>query len=118
MAAIGSPDEFSKKLWGDIPSSFGIMKKLIIQKRKSIDFTHYTDNMEIFRKIVTKRHRRLGTLTFQVKEAINRINNGFLDVGHQPLLFGGPLFLINKVSLTEWLGNFLDMGAFFFYRRS
>lgn len=114
MAAIGSPDEFSQKLWGDIPSSFGMMKKLINQKRQSIDFKQYTDNMEIFRKIVTKRHRRLGTLTFQVKEATDRINNGFLDVGHQPLLFGGPLFLINKVSLTEWLGDFLDMGAFFF----
>ncbi len=114
MAAIGSPDEFSQKLWGDIPTSFGMMKKLINQKKQSIDFKHYSDNLELFRKIVTKRHKQLGTLTFQVKEALDRINNGFLDVSHQPLLLGGPLFLINKVSLTEWLGNFLDMGAFFF----
>ncbi|MHA2307133.1 MAG: hypothetical protein ACXACU_17270 [Candidatus Hodarchaeales archaeon] len=101
MAAIGSPDEFSQKLWGDIPTSFGMMKKLINQKKQIIDFKSYNENTEIFRKIVSERHRKLGTLTFQVKY-------------HQPLLFGGPLFLINKVSFAEWLGNYLDMSTFFF----
>lgn len=72
------------------------------------------ESLEEFRRIVRNRHRHLGTLTSEVKEALGRLDHGFLDVGHQPLMFGGPAFLTNKVSLSSWLGDLLGIGVFFY----
>ncbi|MFX0210904.1 MAG: hypothetical protein ACFFDT_33300, partial [Candidatus Hodarchaeota archaeon] len=113
-AAMGHPNELSKDLWGEIPTSFRKLKSMVEHQQKTINFTVFRENVEVLRRLATDRHRRLGTLNERVKEAIDRLDQGFLDLGHQPLLFGGPLFLINKVSLAEWLGNLLRIGTFFF----
>ena len=114
IAAMGHPNKYSQLFWGEIPSSFEMIKKVMKKRSKFLDLKLFSDNVETFRQLVLERHRRLGTRTEQVKEALNRLDKGFLDVGHQPLLFGGSLFLINKLSLAEWLGNFLDVGTYFF----
>jgi hypothetical protein len=114
MAAMGHPNELSQNLWGEIPSSFRMMKKAIEKKRNILNLEEFNENIETFRHTIIDRHLKLGTLTIQVKEALDNIDEGFLDVGHQPLLFGGPLFLINKISLVEWLGRFLDISSYFF----
>ncbi|MFX0085613.1 MAG: bacillithiol biosynthesis BshC [Candidatus Hodarchaeota archaeon] len=113
-AAMGHPNELSLKLWGEIPSSYRLMKKTIGKRRTLINLESFNENIEVFRSIILDRHRKLGTLTDQIREALNQLDKGFLDVGHQPLLFGGPLFLINKISLAEWLGKYLDISSYFF----
>jgi len=113
-AALGQPNELSHNLWGKIPSSYRMLKKMVEQHQQNTNFTSFTETNEILRHMGTERHRRLGTLTSQVKESLEHLEQGFLDLGHQPLLFGGSLFLINKVSLAEWLGNLLNMGTYFF----
>ncbi|UCG03736.1 MAG: bacillithiol biosynthesis BshC, partial [Candidatus Heimdallarchaeota archaeon] len=113
-AAIGHPSELSKDLWGEIPTSFRTLRKITKHQTETLDFTEFSENIEVLRHLVTERHRKMGTLTEQVRDALNHLDQGFLDVGHQPLLFGGPLFLINKISLAEWVGNLLNVGAFFF----
>lgn len=113
-AAMGHPNELSQSLWGEIPTSFKMMKKAIVKRRNLINLEEFDENIETFRLLIIDRHRKLGTLTVHVKDALNQLNKGFLDVGHQPLLFGGPLFLINKISLTEWLGKTLEISPYFF----
>ncbi len=113
-AAMGHPNELSLKLWGEIPSSYRLMKKTIEKRRTLINLESFNENIEVFGSIILDRHRKLGTLTDQVRESLNQLDKGFLDVGHQPLLFGGPLFLINKISLAEWLGKYLDISSYFF----
>jgi hypothetical protein len=113
-AALGHPNELSQNLWGAIPSSFQMLKKMVKQRQQTTNFTSFSENIEILRHLAMDRHRRMNTFNVRVKEALDRLDHGFLDVGHQPLLFGGPLFLINKVSLAEWVGNLLGVGTFFF----
>jgi hypothetical protein len=113
-AALGHPSDLSKDLWGEIPTSFRMLKKSFKNRQETFDFAYFSENLEILHNIVLERHRRMGTLTLKVRDALNHLNQGFIDVGHQPLLFGGPLFLINKISLAEWVGNLLNVGAFFF----
>ncbi|MFX1516945.1 MAG: bacillithiol biosynthesis BshC [Promethearchaeota archaeon] len=113
-AALGHPSELSNDLWGEIPPSFRMLKNQIKNRREIIDFSSFHENIEILRHLVTERHRKMGTLTLKVREALNNLDYGFLDVGHQPLLFGGPLFLINKITLAEWVGTLLNIGTFFF----
>lgn len=113
-AAKGHPTELSQDLWGEIPSSFRLLKKTIENRKQNTNFSSFSENVEVLRNLAADRHRKLGTLTARAKEALERLDNGFLDVGHQPLLFGGPLFLINKIAFTEWVGNLLRIGSFFF----
>ncbi|MFW9853993.1 MAG: hypothetical protein ACFFFG_03005 [Candidatus Thorarchaeota archaeon] len=114
MAAMGSPTELSQNLWGKVPSSYQVLKNMVINQQKSVNFDKYLDNIEELRRIVINRHKSMGTLTFEVQEALNRLDQGFLDVGHQPLMLGGPSFLANKISLSSWLGDLLGIGTFFY----
>ena len=113
-ASLGHPSELSKDLWGDIPPSFRTLKNCVKNRQKTYDFSRFNENIEILRDLITERHRKMGTLTLKVRDALNHLDYGFVDVGHQPLFFGGPLFLINKISLAEWIGTLLNMGTFFF----
>ncbi|MFX0122819.1 MAG: bacillithiol biosynthesis BshC [Candidatus Hodarchaeota archaeon] len=113
-AAIGRPSVLSNDLWGEIPTSFLKLQKKTELHKQSFDFISFSDNIETLQHLATDRHRRMGTLTARVRDALDHLDQGFLDVGHQPLLFGGPLFLINKISLAEWVGNLLKVGTFFF----
>jgi hypothetical protein len=114
LAAMGSPTELSQNLWGNVPSSYQMLKKMVVNQQNEVNFSRYQDNIEELRRIVSNQHKNLGTLTLEVQEALNRLDQGFLDVGHQPLMLGGPLFLVNKISLSSWLGNLLGIGAFFY----
>ncbi|UCE14399.1 MAG: bacillithiol biosynthesis BshC [Candidatus Heimdallarchaeota archaeon] len=113
-AATGHPNELSRNLWGEVPSSFRMLRKMIKIRQKTFNFSIFKENIDVLQSLITDRHRKLGTLTDKVETALNCMDHGFIDVGHQPLLFGGPLFLINKVSLAEWVGRLLGMGTFFF----
>ena len=114
LAATGHPNEHSEKFWGDIPSSFDQLKKKVAKNQELINFSKYEENIEKIRKIAFNHHRSLGTLTSNVKDVLEKLNSGFLDVGHQPLIFGGSSFLINKVSLAEWLGRNSGIGTLFY----
>jgi hypothetical protein len=113
-AALGHPNGLSQDLWGEIPSSYFELKKMIKNRLPETNFSSFVDNLETFRHIVADKHRKLGSFTLKVKETLEHIDQGLLDVGHQPLFFGGSLFLINKISLAEWLGRYLELGSFFF----
>lgn len=113
-AALGNPTEYSMDFWGDIPSNFQNLRKTIEQRQKQIDFASYDHNVEKFRKIVKKNHRKYGTFTRSVQNSLDLVNHGFLDVGHQPLLLGGSLFLISKVAYSDWLGKILNIGTLFY----
>ena len=114
LAATGSPNDLSKQLWGDIPLSFSDLQKKSNANQQSMNMIFFQENIERLRKIALDHHRRMGTLTSRVRETLDTIDVGFIDVGHQPLIMGGSSFLMNKVSLAEWIGRLTDRGVFFF----
>jgi hypothetical protein len=114
LAATGHPNDLSEQFWGDIPSSFDQLKKKVASNQKNIKFISFQENIESLRKLAYSHHRSLGTLTIKVKESLDKIDSGFLDVAHQPLFLGGSSFLINKVSLAEWLGRESGIGTLFY----
>ncbi len=114
LAATGHPNDLSEQFWGEIPLSFDQLKKKVTLKQESINLKSYHENIEKLRKIAIDHHRALGTLTTNVKETLEKLDSGLLDVGHQPLIFGGSSFLINKVSLAEWLGRNSGIGTLFY----
>ncbi|MCK4849678.1 MAG: hypothetical protein KAT16_11660, partial [Candidatus Heimdallarchaeota archaeon] len=114
LAATGHPNDLSEQFWGDVPSSFDQLKKKVANNQDSINLNSYSENIEKLRKIAYSHHQTLGTLTTNVKESLDKIDSGCLDVGHQPLILGGSSFLINKVSLAEWLGRNSGIGSLFY----
>ena len=114
LAATGNPNIHTERLWGYIPSSFKEIKKIVQSRKQDTNFNFFQDNLEVFRKIVIQHHKRLGTHNHTIEESLDRIDSGLLDVGHQPLLMGGSTFLMNKVSLAEWIGNLANLGTLFY----
>ncbi|MHA1214478.1 MAG: hypothetical protein ACTSPG_04235 [Candidatus Hodarchaeales archaeon] len=113
-AALGHPTNITRQFWGDIPTSYEELKKMVEERRTRIRIPKYDENLEKLRKIAEKKHREYGTYTEGVRASLDQLTQGMIDVGHQPLFLGGQIFLFNKVSLTEWLGSFLDLGTLFF----
>ncbi len=113
-ATLGNSTEYSKDFWGDLPTNYLDLQKMIKSRQRTLDVSFFDQNIEEFRKIAESKHRQCGTLTEEVKEGLNGLNQGFIDVGHQPLLLGGSVFLFSKVSFAEWLGKLLGLGTLFY----
>lgn len=114
LAATGNPNATTERLWGYIPSSLHELEKIAQSRKQDINYNYFQDNIETFRKIVIRHHQKLGTYNHTVDESLERIENGLIDVGHQPLLMGGSSFLMNKVSLAEWIGNLTNLSTLFY----
>jgi hypothetical protein len=114
LAATGNSNELTQEFWGDIPSTYLELRKKTEIRRKNLKLDQFQDNLEELRRIALEHNRKLGTLTSSVKESLENLESGMIDVGHQPLIFGGSSFLMNKVSQTEWIGRFLGLSTLFF----
>ena len=114
LAATGNPNDLTQQFWGDIPSTYVELKKKTSILQKSQYLGKFQENIEEFRRIALDHTRAMGTLTQTVKETLDNLDSGLLDVGHQPLIFGGSSFLMNKVSLADWIGRFTGLSTFFF----
>jgi hypothetical protein len=114
LAATGNPNDLTQQFWGDIPSTYADLKKKITISQQSYSLEKFKENVEELRRIAVDHNRAMGSLTFEVKESLENLDSGLVDVGHQPLIFGGSSFLMNKVSLADWIGKFTGLGALFY----
>ncbi|MHA2298168.1 MAG: bacillithiol biosynthesis protein BshC [Candidatus Hodarchaeales archaeon] len=86
--------------WGMVPANHLQVLKIADEARKKTDFKDKEQNLELLAKIVERTHRNLGSFTSTTRELLTRLRSGLLEVGHQPLFYGGGSFLLNKVSLA------------------
>ena len=114
LAATGNPNDLTQQFWGNVPSTYADLKKRVAIHQQSQSLGKFQDNIEELRKIASDHNRSMGTLTLAVKETLDNLDSGLLDVGHQPLIFGGSSFLINKISLADWIGQLTGLGALFY----
>ncbi len=114
LAATGNPNEYTQEFWGDIPTTYLELKKKVATRQESLNLGRFQENLEELRRIAVDHHRAMGTLTLSVKESLDNLDSGLLDVGHQPLIFGGSSFLMNKVSLADWIGKFVGLSVLFY----
>jgi len=109
--ALRSDPEYLKmaeKLWGeiipDLSSLKSRFKKGLIHKRK-----HETiKDLEVLKKSLIEYHEKLGILTDKTIENIEKIVNGSILSGHQPIIFGGPGLISNKIATLQYIQSFLE----------
>ena len=104
-----SQNDFSMELWGKIPQKHSDIPTLInqkIQKRQPISNEVLTELKTIVRETLSS----YGTLTNQVKDKLNQWDEKgpTLEIGHQPLFFGGSSFVFNKISYAVGISQFLE----------
>ena len=113
LALKEGPDlSFGESLYGHIPTTLEDILKSITLKTE----IYSQDTMESFLGIIENSHRQSKTFTSYVKENLDNVD-GFVEVAHQPLYLGGPVFLPNKVSLTTRIvnaSNDLNLSPLFF----
>ncbi|PWI48762.1 hypothetical protein CEE45_05075 [Candidatus Heimdallarchaeota archaeon B3_Heim] len=114
LAATGNPNVLTQQFWGNIPSTYVDLKKRVAIHQQSQNLGKFQDNIEELRRIAYNHNRSMGTLTLAVKDTLDNLDSGLLDVGHQPLIFGGSSFLMNKISSADWIGQLTGLSTFFF----
>jgi len=71
------------------------------------DFGEPPASIEELKKAMKRQLRRWGILTSRAEENIDRIEQGVIETGQQPMCLGGPGYILNKVACI-W--KFCDIG--------
>ncbi len=100
----GENKEIVEYLWDRVPLNLGEATEHAANVRK--DFWGTQDRLERLKKAMKAYARKLGILTSRVEENINRIEQGVIEAGQQPMCLGGPSYILNKVACIWKLSEF------------
>jgi len=94
----GKHREIVESLWGQVPKNLMEAYKLAADLREN--FGETSDSIEKLKKLMKHQLRNWGILTSRVEENIDRIEQGVIEAGQQPLCLGGPSYILNKIACT------------------
>ena len=106
---IENPTEFTKSLWGYIPKNLSEIGQILL--KSSVEWgENYKNINDSLKEIIKKTHKQYGVYTQSIKSLLNKWDDKsqVIEIGHQPLYFGGGSFIINKISFTIGLSQFLN----------
>jgi len=99
----GVRGETAKELWGSIPATLGDAYRLLGGIRE--DYGSTSDELEDLKKAMKADMRRLGVLTSQASDNIDRLDNGAIETGQQPYALGGSSLILNKIAYISSLSG-------------
>lgn len=91
------------EFWGTIPLTMGQAVPTLKKIREQYGET--TENLETLKKLLKTNLRKLGGLTANVSRSIDRLDNGVIEAGQQPMFMGGPSLILNKIAYAQRLGE-------------
>ncbi len=106
----GEHREIVESLWGQVPENLMGAYKLAADLREN--FGETSDRIEELKKVMKHQLRNWGILTSRVEENIDRIEQGVIEAGQQPMCLGGPSYILNKVACTWKLCDIGDPEKF------
>ena len=104
----GEHREIVKRLWGQVPINLMEAHKFAADLRSS--YGDAQDNLEKLKKVMKHQLRGWGILTSRVEENIERMERGVIEAGQQPMCFGGPSYILNKMACIWELCNIREPG--------
>ena len=88
----------AEEMWGPVPQQLAHVSNLARANKKNFSYiTEVEENLEVLRKILGKQHHHLRNLTPELSTHLDNLDLGLIEVAHQPLLFGGQVFLFSKL---------------------
>ena len=106
----GEHREIVESLWSQVP--LNLMEAHKIAEDLRSNFGEIQDRIEELKKAMKHQLRKWGILTSRVEENINRIEQGVIEAGQQPMCLGGPGYILNKVACTWKLCDIGDPRRF------
>ncbi|MFQ6052867.1 MAG: bacillithiol biosynthesis BshC [Candidatus Bathyarchaeia archaeon] len=85
-----------EELWGRVPVNLGEAHRLAAAVRGR--YGAAPEVVEELKKALKRQLRRWGILTSRVEENIDRLDQGVVEAGQQPVCLGGPSLILNKVA--------------------
>ncbi len=98
--------EVAERLWGKIPANMAEAYRALPAVRRG--YGEAPEGIEDLKKAMKDQIRGLGFLTSRVSEGIDRLENGVVESGHQPICLGGPSLILNKIACIRSL---CDLGG-------
>ena len=91
------------ELWGTIPSTMGDAAKHLSTLRKA--YGESPETLDELKKAMKSSLRKMGILTGQTADNIDRMHLGVVEAGQQPNCLGGPSLILNKIAYAVSLAE-------------
>ncbi len=94
------------RFWGDVPTTFNDAVHLVISNFRANIYSSSDEGRDIlerFKKVLLGYHRKLGIASSKMEENLDLLDEGSILVGQQPIVFGGPGFIGNKIGCLQFL---------------
>ena len=100
----GQDENLVHRLWGVVPRTLGEAYDSALSVTPEVD----SGKLEDLKQVLKRRHREWGLLTKGTAESIDRLEEGVVETGQQPVCLGGPGYIINKISCAWRLSSLGD----------
>ncbi len=101
----GENKGLAETLWGRIP--FNMMDAYGVIRDIRKEYRDVPEGIEGLKRGMKRQLKALGVLNQGVEEGIDRLENGVVEVGVQPMCLGGASLILNKVS---YISSLCDLG--------
>jgi len=105
---LSNSKQNSLNFWGPVPHSFSHAVDLSLNLIKDDMNEGNNQNLEELQTFLISYHKSLGIFSETVMTNISNLNFGSVIVGHQPIIFGGPGFIGNKLACLNHLKSIYD----------
>ncbi|MCY3410413.1 MAG: bacillithiol biosynthesis BshC [Candidatus Heimdallarchaeota archaeon] len=103
--------ESGASFWGKIPRSYieaANLTKSTFTPNSLLQSELGTQKFNLLIDILTRYHKKLGIYSPKVGENLQLLRNGSVLTGQQPIIFGGPGLIANKLGLVLAMVDMLD----------
>ena len=84
-------------LWNRIPITLGSAAQLIPTLRA--EYGAVPETLEELKSAIKHQLRKMGILTASTAEKIDRMHEGVVETGQQPICLGGSSLILNKIGV-------------------
>ncbi|NHJ13028.1 MAG: bacillithiol biosynthesis BshC [Candidatus Thorarchaeota archaeon] len=99
----GTMDQLASELYDTPVLTLGSVRERALQILEGYDSTNWHSDERRKKSVdaIVDINRRLGALTPDVREGIERLFDGAIEAAHQSVVMGGPGYVLNKVATAK-----------------
>jgi uncharacterized protein YllA (UPF0747 family) len=107
--------QYAHNFWGKIPRNIESIGSILTSPpNKETSFLLSQEKIYKLGTLVHQHHKKKLGITRNIKATLKGLPRGIVEGAHQPVLLGGPAFILNKIACTNIIAKVNQLAPIFF----